>query len=191
MRVALYARVSTHDQSVDSQLYALRTYAAARGFAIAHEITDLGISGAKSNRPGLNKIMDLARKRHIDAIMVFRFDRFARSTSHLAVALDEFNTLGIQFISHSENVDTSTPMGKAMFTMISAMAQLERDIIIERVNAGIAAARAKGTHMGRPSLITPDMKALAVKYRLAGDSMRAIAIKLKVSKGLVCKMLKQ
>jgi len=190
MRVAIYARVSKVDQKLDSQLHELRQSCQNRGFEIIKEFTDIGVSGSKDKRPGLNALMNAARKRHIDAIMVYRFDRFARSTSHLAIALDEFNALGVQFISHSENLDTTTPMGKAMYAIIGAMAQLERDILIERVNSGIAAAKAKGKHCGRPwkhSKLTEQIK----KMRLDGESYGSIAKLLGIPKSSVvdhCKL---
>src|SRR5882762_4402644 len=129
MRIGIYARVSTKDQSCEMQLRDLRAYCAARGFEAVREYVDVGQSGAKDSRPELNKLMDDARKRQLDAIVVWRFDRFARSTKHLLLALDEFHSLGIQFVSYQENIDTSSALGHAMFTIVSAVAQLERDII--------------------------------------------------------------
>lgn len=141
MRVALYVRVSTEDQKHDLQLHDLRRYAELRGFKIHKEYVDT-MSGARDDRPGLEALMEDARKRRIDAVLVWRFDRFARSTKHLTLALDEFRTLGVQFLSYNENIDTSTPMGQAMFTIISAIAQLERDIIRQRIKAGVRVKRA-------------------------------------------------
>ena len=141
MRIGIYARVSTKDQSCELQIRDLRTYCAARGFEAAREYIDVGQSGAKDSRPELNKLMDDARKRQFDAIVVWRFDRFARSTKHLLLALEEFRSLGIQFISYQENMDTSSPLGQALFTIVSAVAQLERDLIRERVTAGMADLR--------------------------------------------------
>src|ERR1700684_4427559 len=134
MRTAIYARVSTKDQSCELQIRDLRAYCAARGFDLVREYIDVGQSGAKDSRPELNKLMDDACERQFDAIIVWRFDRFARSTKHLLTALEEFRSLGIQFISFQENIDTSSALGQAMFTIVSAVAQLERDIIRERVN---------------------------------------------------------
>src|ERR1700745_991552 len=150
MRVAIYARVSTKDQSCDLQLRDLRAYCAARGFASVREFVDVGESGAKDSRPQLNELMPAARKRLFDAIVVWRFDRFARSTKHLLLALEEFRSLGIQFVSYQENMDTSSPLGPALLTIVSAVAQLERDLIRERVSAGIRNARAHGKKFGRP-----------------------------------------
>src|SRR6516162_5881977 len=150
MRIAIYARVSTKDQNCDLQLRDLRVYCAARGFSVQREYVDVGESGAKDSRPQLNELMAAARKRLFDAVVVWRFDRFARSTKHLLLALEEFRSLGIQFTSYSENIDTTSPLGQALFTIVSAVAQLERDLIRERVSAGIRNARAKGRKFGRP-----------------------------------------
>lgn len=144
MRLATYARVSTKDQSCELQLRDLRTYCVARGFEAVHEYINVGQSGAKDSRPELSKLMDDARKRQFDAIVVWRFDGFARFTNHLLSALEEFRSLGIQFISYQENIDTSSLLGQALFTIVSAVNQLERDLIWERVSAGIRSARASG-----------------------------------------------
>ena len=149
-RVALYARVSTSDQTTESQLLDLRRYIRDRGWQPFNEYTDDGISGTKDSRPALNQLMDDACKRRFDVVLVWRFDRFARSTKHLILALEEFRNLGIDFVSYQENIDTSSPLGGAIFTIISAVAQLERDIIAERVKAGLRRARERGKRLGRP-----------------------------------------
>ncbi len=149
-RVALYARVSTSDQSTDSQLLDLRRYVQDRGWQALNEYCDNGISGTKDSRPALNQLMDDAKKRRFDIVLVWRFDRFARSTKHLILALEEFRNLGIDFVSYQENIDTSSPLGGAIFVIISAVAQLERDIIAERVKAGLRRARENGKRLGRP-----------------------------------------
>src|SRR4029077_20575001 len=112
MRIGIYARVSTKDQSCELQLRDLRAYCAARGFSLLREYVDVGESGAKDSRPQINDLMAAARKRQFDAVVVWRFDRFARSTKHLLLALEEFRSLGIQFISYQENIDTSSPLGQ-------------------------------------------------------------------------------
>jgi len=150
MKVGVYARVSTSDQSTESQLLDLRRYTQDRGWQIFKEYVDEGISGTKDNRPALNELMNDAKKRRFDAVLVWRFDRFARSTRHLINALEEFKNLGIDFVSFQENIDTSSPLGAAIFTIISAVAQLERDIISERVKAGLRRARENGKKIGRP-----------------------------------------
>jgi DNA invertase Pin-like site-specific DNA recombinase len=150
-RVAIYARVSTTDQTCESQLRDLREYVAARGWQ-AVEFVDHGISGTKERRPALDRLMADARKRRFDVVLVWRFDRFARSTKFLIQALEEFRHLGISFVSYQENLDTGSPLGTAIFTIIAAMAKLERDIIAERVKAGLRRARADGKRIGRPKL---------------------------------------
>jgi DNA invertase Pin-like site-specific DNA recombinase len=183
MRIGIYARVSTKDQSCELQLRDLRTYCAARGFEPAREYIDVGQSGAKESRPELNKLMDDARKRQFDVIVVWRFDRFARSTKHLLLALEEFRSLGIQFISYQENIDTSSALGQALFTIVSAVAQLERDLIRERVSAGIRNARANGKKLGRPKSAVDRERILELKAQ--GSSLRQIAAKLGIGYGTV------
>ncbi len=183
MRVVIYARVSTKDQSCDLQLRDLRAYCAARGFALLREYVDIGESGAKDSRPQLNELMAAARKRQFDAIVVWRFDRFARSTKHLLLALEEFRSLRIQFSSYQENIDTTSPLGQALFTIVSAVAQLERDLIRERVSAGIRNARACGKQLGRPRRIVNGEE--LIRLRADGASLRQIAAKLGVGYGTV------
>ncbi len=183
MRIAIYARVSTKDQSCELQVRDLRAYCVARGFNLVREYVDVGQSGAKDSRPELNKLMDDARKRQFDAIIVWRFDRFARSTKHLLLALEEFRSLGIQFISYNENLDTSSPLGQALFTIVSAVAQLERDLIRERVTAGIRNAQANGKKLGRPMrTVDPDR---ILQMRAEGQTLEQIAENLGVGYGTV------
>src|SRR5271167_5033090 len=189
MRAAIYARVSTKDQSCAMQMRDLRAYCAARGFTIIREYIDIGQSGAKDSRPELNELMADARKRKFEAILVWRFDRFARSTKHLLLALEEFRSLGIQFISYQENIDTSSALGQALFTIVSAVAQLERDLIRERVSAGIRNARANGKTLGRPKAIVDRDQIL--EMRAEGRSLRQIAAKLGVGYGTVRERLKE
>jgi len=188
MRIAIYARVSTKDQSCDLQLRDLRAYGKARGCEAVREYIDVGQSGAKDSRPELNKLMDDARKRRFDAIVVWRFDRFARSTKHLLLALEEFRFLGVQFISYQENIDTSSALGQALFTIVSAVAQLERDLIRERVSAGIRNARANGKKLGRPRSVVDGQGILKLKAQ--GLSLRQVAAKLGVGYGTVRERLK-
>ncbi len=190
-KVAVYARVSTvgKGQDVGLQLRDLRAYATSRGLSIFKEYIDDGISGRKDKRPALDMLMSDARKRRFDAVLVWRFDRFARSTKHLVTALEDFRHLGIDFISFQENIDTSSPMGKAMFTIVSAIAELEADIIRERVIAGLANAKAKGVKLGRPSAEVDSDELL--KLRRQGLSMRAMANQLHVSLGCVHKTLQK
>ncbi len=180
-RLALYARVSTKNngQDPETQLIALREYASARRFEVFHEYVDVGISGAKEKRPALDQLMDHARKRRFDAVLVARFDRFARSTRHLVLALDEFNALGVDFISLSESVDTSTPMGKMVYTVIAAVAELERSLICERVAMGLQRAKAQGKRLGRPPAAMDPAEVRTLREQ--GMSFRAIARHLGVS----------
>ena len=153
MRVAIYARVSTtNGQSPEMQLRELRQFCKARGWQMAGEYRDEGISGAKDRRPALDKLMADAHKRKFDAVVVWKFDRFARSVSHLLRALENFQALGVAFVSLSESLDTSTPAGKMVFTVLGAVAELERSLTAERVRAGLRNARAKGIRLGRPPL---------------------------------------
>src|SRR5271170_6076027 len=173
MRIGIYARVSTKDQSCELQVRDLRAYCGARGLELVREYIDVGQSGAKDSRPELNKLMDDARKRQFDCILVWRFDRFARSTKHLLLALEEFRSLGVQFVSYQENIDTSSPLGQALFTIVSAVAQLERDLIRERVSAGVRNARACGKELGRPRRIVDHDR--PVRLKAEGASLRQIA----------------
>src|SRR5271163_4999284 len=154
MRAAIYARVSTtnHGQDVTLQTRELHQFAQARGWQVAGEYVDAGVSGTKDSRPQLDRLIADAHKRRFDSVVVWRFDRFARSVSHLLRALETFRSLGIEFVSLSEQVDTSTPAGKLVFTVLGAVAELERSLIAERVRAGLRNARAKGKRLGRPPL---------------------------------------
>jgi len=180
-RVALYARVSTTEQSTDSQLLDLRRYVRERGWNIFREYVDEGISGTKDSRPALNELMNDAKKRRFDVVLVWRFDRFARSTKHLILALEEFKNLGIDFISYQENIDTSSPLGSAIFTIISAVAQLERDIIAERVKAGLRRARENGKKLGRPRVAVDVTKIAALRDE--GHSWAKVSRELGIGKG--------
>ena len=186
-RVAIYARVSTTDQSTESQLLDLRKYVSERGWQSYKEYTDNGVSGTTDSRPALNELMNDARKRRFDMVLVWRFDRFARSTRNLINAPEEFKNLRIDFVSYQENIDTSSPLGSAIFTIISAVAQLERDIIAERVKAGLRKAVANGKKLGRPKL---DVDVEEVhRLRAKGLSLRAIANKTGVSRTTVSDVL--
>jgi len=174
-RVALYARVSTSNghQDPEMQLRELWEFVVRRGWQISEEYVDRGISGSKNSRPALNQLMVDAGRRRFDSVVVWRFDRFARSVSHLLRALETFEALGMDFVSLSENIDTSTPTGKMIFTVLGAVAELERSLIVERVKAGIRNARAKGKQLGRPRSQIDEDQVLAL--RAAGASWRTIA----------------
>lgn len=188
MRVAIYTRVSTREQSDAMQTRELRAFAAARGWEIAGEFSDVGWSGARERRPGLDALMAAARQRRIDAVLVWRFDRFARSTRHLLAALAEFRSLAVAFVSFHESVDTSSPLGEAMFTIISAIAQLERSLIRERILAGIAHARSKGQRMGRPR--RPVDVELARMLRGEGRGLRETARLMQVAPNTLLRALR-
>jgi len=180
MKTAIYARVSTvNGQSPQMQLRELRSYAKRRGWEIVREFVDVGISGATEKRPELDHLVADAHKRHFDAVVVWKFDRFARSVSHLIRALEMFRSLGIEFVSLSEQVDTSTPAGKLVFTVLGAVAELERSLIGERVRAGLRNARAKGRRLGRPPKAV-DFARVKV-LRAQGASWRVIGKELGVS----------
>jgi DNA invertase Pin-like site-specific DNA recombinase len=188
-RVAIYARVSTvnHGQDVTMQTRELRQFAEARGWHVAGEYIDAGVSGARDSRPELNRLMADAHKRRFDVVCVWRFDRFARSVSHLLRALETFKALGIDFVSFSEQMDTSTPAGKMVFTVLGAVAELERSLIVERVKAGLRNARSKGKKLGRPR-VTVDVARMA-SLQAQGHSVREIADELGYSRSLVHKTL--
>jgi len=182
---AIDARVSTTEQSTEPQLLDLRRYADQRCWDVYQIYDDQGVSGTRDSRPALDALMNDARKRRFDVILVWRFDRFSRSTKHLVLALEEFKNLGIDFVSYQENIDTSSPLGAAIFTIISAVAQLERDIIAERVKAGLRRARANGSKIGRPTAKVDRDRIL--ELRQEGLRLRQIAERLSVSKSTVAR----
>jgi DNA invertase Pin-like site-specific DNA recombinase len=180
MKTAAYARVSTNNgQDPELQLRELREYCQRRTWDLVTEYVDTGISGAKDSRPELNRLVADAHHRRFDAVVVWKFDRFARSVSHLLRALEDFRSLGIEFVSLSEQVDTSTPTGKMVFTVLGAVAELERSLIAERVKAGLRNARAKGTRLGRPPTGV-DLGTIS-RLRAEGATWRAVGRKLGVS----------
>ena len=183
MRVALYARVSTAKgkQSPEMQLRELREYCARRGWDGAVEYVDIGTSGVRERRPQLDRPMRDAHRRRFDAVVVWKFDRFARSVSHLLRAMETFSSLGIEFVSLSEQVDTTTPTGKMVFTVLAAVAELERSLIAERVRAGLRNARAKGKRIGRPRVAVDPPKVVAL--RTQGHSWATISRELSIGKG--------
>lgn len=182
LRIALYARVSTKDKGQDPelQLSELREYATARGWQIAGEFVDKGVSGAKDSRPQLDAMMKLAKARKIDVIAVWKLDRFGRSLRHLVDALAELEALKVAFVSLRDNLDLTTPQGKLMFAVVGAMAEFERALIQERVRAGLVLARSKGKTLGRPQVKRErDKDAKRIRQmRDDGQSYREIAEEL-------------
>lgn len=148
-RVVLYARVSTSDQDLRMQMDEIRDYAASRKFQVVDEVTEQISSGVR-NRPGYSRVIELAKKRKIDVVLVWKFDRFARSTRELIDSLELFRDLGVDFLSLQDNIDTTTAMGKAIFTIIAAISEFERATIRTRVKAGMEKAKRYGTRSGRP-----------------------------------------
>lgn len=186
-RCALYMRVSTVDQHPETQLHDLQAMASQRGYEIVREYTDR-ISGAKPKRPGLDELLHDARKHRFDVVLVWAFDRIARSTRHFLEILDELNHLNVEFISFRENVDTGGPLGRAMVVIIGAIAELERNLIIERVRAGMRRAKLEGRHIGRRPL---DIDRLAVlRDRDRGLSLTTIAKTHRISRSMVSKILR-
>ena len=181
MRVAIYARVSTtnHGQDVNMQLRELRQFADVRGWQVVVEYVDDGVSGSKDSRPELNRLMDDAKRRKFDAVLVWKLDRFGRSLRHLVNALAEFEALGIAFVSLTDNLDLTTPSGRLMFQIIGAMSEFERALIQERVKAGLRNAQAKGKKIGRPK-VNVDARQIA-SLRARGLSYEAIGERLGVS----------
>jgi len=191
-RAAIYARVSTFDkgQNPETQLAQLRDYARSRGLTLAHELVDYA-SGTNGDRQNYQKLFDLARKREIDVVLVWRYDRFARSTS-LVNALVEFRDLGVDFISYQENIDTTTAQGKMVFAIMASLAEFESALISERVKAGMERARAEGKRIGRaPVAEATKRKIRSLKKRHKSLSVRAIAAEVGVSVGTVANSLKE
>ncbi len=188
-RVALYCRVSTTDQTCDNQLRDLRDYCRARGWEQVTEYVDQGISGTRERRPALDGMMAEVKARRVDVVVVAAFDRFGRSVRHLVEALDLFHHLNVEFISLREQIDTGSPLGQAVFTIIAAIAQLERSLIVERVRAGLRRARAEGKRLGRPRLqVSERQLRIVVNQNLP---VRAAAKALGVSPSSYLRLVRQ
>jgi DNA invertase Pin-like site-specific DNA recombinase len=185
-RVALYVRVSGLDQHPETQLLDLRQIAAQRGYEIVQEYTDR-IGGAKARRPGLDELMRDARRKHSDLVLVWAFDRIARSVVHFLQILDELNHRGIEFVSYRENVDTTGPLGRAIVVIVGAIAELERNLIVERVRAGMRRAKLEGRHIGRRPLQL-DRDAI-LRDRQRGLSLGQIAKAHRISRATVHKVV--
>jgi DNA invertase Pin-like site-specific DNA recombinase len=186
-RVAIYTRVSTFDQTTQNQIYDLRALAQQRGLQIVKEYTDHGVSGTRARRPGLDQLMADARRGRFDVLLVWACDRLARSTKHFLEVLDELNHLHVEFISFRENLDTAGPLGRAVIIIVSAIAELERGLIVERVKAGLRRAKLEGRHIGRPALQVD--RAAILHDRAHGRSLRQIAKSHHISRATVCRVL--
>jgi DNA invertase Pin-like site-specific DNA recombinase len=190
MRVAFYARVSTlNGQNPETQLIELREYAARRGWQAVGEYVDAGVSGSKDSRPSLNRLMAHAHQRRFDAILVWKLDRFGRSLKHLVTAIAELEALGVTFVSLKDNWDLGTPSGRLMFQIVGAMAEFERELIRERIKAGMRRRRLEGYSLGRTPLDV-DHRAL-VRDRLAGMSLTMVAKKYSVSRASVVRFTRE
>ena len=184
MRVALYARVSTlNGQNPETQLLELREYVARREWQAVGEYVDAGVSGSKDSRPSLNRLMAHAHQRRFDAILVWKLDRFGRSLKHLVTAIAELEALGVTFVSFKDNWDLSTPSGRLMFQIVGAMAEFERELIRERIRAGMRRRKLEGYSLGRAPL-NVDHQAL-VRDRLSGMSLTQVSKKFGVSRASV------
>lgn len=190
-RVTIYARVSTTEgkQDPETQLRQLRQYAKARGFKITAELIDYA-TGRNEHRPNYQKLLDAVRKRQTDIVLVWRYDRFARSTKALITALNEFRTLGVDFISYQENIDTTTPQGEMVFTIMASLAQFESALIGERTKAGMQRAREQGKRVHRPPLPEKTKREIA-KLRKQGVSVKGIARQLKIGYATAHKYVKE
>jgi DNA invertase Pin-like site-specific DNA recombinase len=187
-RAALYVRVSTVDQHPETQLHDLRQLAAQRGLQIVGEYVDHGFSGMRARRPELDRMMEDARRHKFDVLMVWACDRLARSTRHLLQTLDELSGFGIQFLSQREAIDTEGPLGRAIIVIVSAMAELERCIIIVRVRAGMRRAKLEGRQIGRSRLDVN--REQVVLDRRSGMSLTQVAKKHSISRASVCRLMK-
>jgi DNA invertase Pin-like site-specific DNA recombinase len=188
-RAALYCRVSTVDQHPETQLLDLRQFAAQRGLQIVETYTDHGVSGTKARRPALDKMMEDARRHRFDVVVVWACDRLARSTKHLLQVLDELNGFSIQFLSQREAIDTDGALGRAIIVIVSAIAELERSLIVERVRAGMRRAKLEGRRIGRAPLQVN--RALLLRDRERGLSLNQLAATHRISKASVCRVLKE
>jgi DNA invertase Pin-like site-specific DNA recombinase len=186
-RAAIYVRVSTADQHVESQLYDLRELATQRGLVVVQEYRDIGVSGKRARRPGLDALIADARRKKFSVVLVAAFDRVARSVKHFLQVMDEFDSLGVVFISQRENVDTSGPIGRLLLTLIGMIAELESDLIRERVLAGMRRAKLDGVRIGRAPMNLD--RAAIVRDRIGGMSLTAVGKKWSVSRSLVCKLV--
>jgi len=178
----MYARCSTlNGQNPEMQLGELRAFCKSRGWPVGGEYVDAGVSGSKERRPQLDRLLSDCRRRRVDVVLVYRYDRFARSLRQLVNALEDFRCLGIDFISLHEGVDTSTANGRLVFGIFASIAEFERELIRDRVKSGLAAARARGRRLGRPRVAVDASRIAAL--RESGRSWRKICAETGISKG--------
>lgn len=189
MKRAALLRVSTIDHHPETQAIELREFARQRGFEVAEEYTDHGISGTKARRPALDQLLKDAHRRKFDAVLVWSCDRLARSTKHFLQVLDELNELVIQFLSLREAIDTEGPLGREIIVIVSAIAELERSLIVERVRAGMRRAKLEGRRIGRAPLEVD--RAFLVRDRLSGMSLTHTARKYGVSRASVVRLIRE
>jgi DNA invertase Pin-like site-specific DNA recombinase len=190
-RVAIYARVSTDEgkQTPENQLRQLRSYAKARGFTVVEEFIDHA-TGRTEDRTHYKRMLDAVRKRQVDVVLVWRYDRFARSTKALINALNEFKSLGVDFISYQENIDTTTPQGELVFTIMASLAQFESSLISQRVKAGMERAKAEGKHTSRPT-ISPALQKKIQTLAKQKVSIKKIARDLGIAYATAYKYVKE
>lgn len=181
VRVAIYARVSTSDQTLDPQLDALRQYAQARGWD-ARELLDHGHSGTKTGRPGLDDLLAAGRRREVDAVAVVKLDRLGRNLAHLLAVLGDLDDLGVAFVSLDDGIDTQTPAGRLFMQIRGAFAEYEAAVVRERTLAGLDAARRRSKKLGRPRVMDEKQVAPARRMASSGQSVRHIAKALGVSR---------
>ncbi len=189
-KTAIYCRVSTNTQSngLESQILSCKSYCEQNGISEYEVFQDEGISGAKTSRPGLDEMMKAVREGKISAVVTFSFSRFGRSTIHLITALEEFNKLGVQFVSVSERLDTQSPIGKVIFQILSSLAEFEREQIASRVKNGLVNARAKGKRLGAPR--KPINRELLLRLKNQGLSLSEIGRLMGCSSATICRALK-
>ena len=150
LKIGLYCRVSKNEQNIETQLMALKDYCQRNNYEIVEEYLDNGVSGAKDSRPAFDKLLADMRAGKINCILVYKLDRIGRSLQHLLNLFEEFKNKGIEFISLTQNINTSTPEGKMFLRMLMVLAEYERELIVSRINSGLDRARAEGKTLGRP-----------------------------------------
>ena len=188
-KAVLYCRVSTADQHIESQLYDLRQLAQQRGLEVVKEYSDVGISGTKNRRPRLDALMTDARQRKFNVVLVAAFDRLARSTKHFLLLVEELDSLGIELVSKREGLASGDAMGRLFITIISAIAELERSLVVERVKSGMRRARLEGRQIGRTRLDVD--REQVVLDRRSGMSLTEVAKKHNISRASVCRLMKE